>query len=124
MLYGQVIVWVIVCSAVGYLIFIANSPSWWTFLMVGLCVQVIGIFMTTNQRKLNKTWLILALTPLIILSLIYAETKNWISTHIFDGMQTIMMSILIVNSMYFLTITQVIKEIRKNKGAAANKSYT
>ena len=118
-LYGQVIVWIIICSAIAYMIFIANSSSWCTFLLVGLCVQIIGIFLNTCRRKLNKTWLTLVLTPLIILSLIYVESRNWIDSHIFDGMQMTIMSILIENVMYFFTITQMIREIRINKKSSS-----
>lgn len=111
----QLIFWMVICSLISYSIFIGNSPNWWILLTTGLIIQLLGLLINLKYGRFNKAWMALILIPLVILALIKSEDNNLISTHIFDGVQTFIMSILIINVLYFLTVVQIIQEIIINR---------
>lgn len=115
MLHGQIIVWLIGCSAVAYRFFVSYSHSWMFCLVLGLCIQLVGVMSCALERKLNKTWLTLVVLPLIVSGFMFMEARNWISSHIFDDIQIWIVSILSINMMYFLTIIQIMREILISK---------
>jgi hypothetical protein len=96
------------------MIFISNSPNWTIILLSGLLIQIAGQILCIIKGKTNKPWLILILTSLLILSLMYLESSDVIRLRIFYDMQIAIMSILMVNVLYFMTIFQIIKELKSS----------
>lgn len=110
--YIQLTAWIVVVIGVLFMIFILNSPHWTVILLSGLVVQIAGHILSLLKRKKNITWLILTLTSLLILSLMYIESSDVIHMHIFHDMQITILSILMMNVLYFVTIFQIIKALR------------
>jgi len=94
------------------MIFVLNSPHWTIILLSGLVIQIAGHILNMLNGKRNMTWLILTLTSLLFLTLMYMESSDVIRMHIFRDMQITILSILMMNVFYFLTILQIIKGLR------------
>ena len=117
-LFIQLIIWILVCSLILYMIFFANSNYWQPILMFGLLIQLIGIIHIAIAGRLNKTWLLLVAIPLIMVTLIYIESENLIVSRIFDSMQMIIISIMVVIICYLLTIKQILKELKNSNSSS------
>lgn len=110
--YIQLAVWIIVLGGIIFMIFLSNSPHWTIILLSGLIVQLVGQILNIIKGKTNKTWLILTLTPLLVLGLMYLESSDLIQMRLFNDMQITILSILMINVLYFMTIFQIIKELK------------
>ncbi|OJJ22336.1 hypothetical protein BKI52_06535 [marine bacterium AO1-C] len=116
-LYAQLIIWIAVCLMLCYLLFVVDSPHWVIPLIVGLMTQIIGIIHLSRTRKINITWFILVVIPFLLLSMLYLEGNDLISTRFFGEVSVFITSIMCLIACYLLTIVQIIKEIRLLKSS-------
>lgn len=105
--------WLACSIGIIYQIFISRSGDWHYFLLGGTLVQLMGIILQALYDKVNYVWLIMNISILIIFSLMYLESKNLTSSGVFDGPQALILSIVLMNLLYFSGIHFILKDFRE-----------
>jgi len=111
LMYLQLMVWAFTAGMVLYFVFASNSPYWPIPLIIGLAVQLISVILNAVKGSLNKVWLGLIISQVAIFVAFYSQLA------IFNDVQVVIISILIINILYFSSIIQILKEIRRLQAA-------
>ncbi len=112
----QLICWIAMTVVQADSFFINQSPRWFELLGIALIVQAVAISIYTFNKKLklNPLWRNLFLGSALIYGALFLSSTDIIHSRLLDSIQGGMMSILLTNLFYFLTVFPIVQELKKS----------